>query len=603
MKKGKENYIRIIYSALATAVCLAVVFSLQAAFAVWTPPVSVPPAGNEPAFLNIGLSSQYKKGALTMNGLFATDNGTHLALLGGNVGIGTTTPNEKFVLDGGNFLQTAGNPKHMGAIFDDTTTLLKNAREISISGTYAYIVSNGEDGVEILDISDPKNPKHVSSINKTSCEAQAGAGNCALNKPWGIQVVGKYAYVVNEGVYDSGIGRWLYSGMEILDISNPSGPKHVSAIFDVACDAANGGSTPPNGCALESVSNIYISGKYAYLTGVGGWNGLEIIDISDPANPKHVKALYNMAAEDVFVQGTYAYIAAKWNGIVIVDISNPYNPIKVGQLTDATCESINGSNACALLSVLNIYVSGKYAFLTSSSDGGGESGLEIVDISDPYTPKHVSALFDSTCEAQGLGSCALGNTKSLYISGRYAYIADFGDGGVEVLDISNPSSPKHAGAIFNSSCDSANPPNGCALGWSKFIYVLGKYAYVTSYWEYGLEVLDISGIDSPAANIGNISSSNITVSENMDIGNNLYVRTGINVGLGGIKSDGPITASDLETAGGIIKISPQSAVPATCNSNSTGRIFYYYKTSPAWDEPCYCNGTSWTQFDGGGVCN
>jgi hypothetical protein len=45
--------------------------------------------------------------------------------------------------------------------------------------------------------------------------------------------------------------------------------------------------------------------------------------------------------------------------------------------------------------------------------------------------------------------------------------------------------------------------------------------------------VDISGIDAPAATIGDISASTIEVTENVDVGNNLYVRNAVNVGPGG----------------------------------------------------------------------
>ena len=47
-----------------------------------------------------------------------------------------------------------------------------------------------------------------------------------------------------------------------------------------------------------------------------------------------------------------------------------------------------------------------------------------------------------------------------------------------------------------------------------------------------LTIVDISGIDAPAATIGDISASTIEVTENVDVGNNFYVRNAVNVGPG-----------------------------------------------------------------------
>ncbi len=38
--------------------------------------------------------------------------------------------------------------------------------------------------------------------------------------------------------------------------------------------------------------------------------------------------------------------------------------------------------------------------------------------------------------------------------------------------------------------------------------------------------------------------------------------------------------------------------PGTCNATTEGRFYY----DDSLDEPCFCNGSGWTQFDGGGAC-
>lgn len=76
--------------------------------------------------------------------------------------------------------------------------------------------------------------------------------------------------------------------------------------------------------------------------------------------------------------------------------------------------------------------------------------------------------------------------------------------------------------------------------------------------EGGNFLIENGNIDSPSASIGNISSSQINVSDNMDIGNNLYVRNKITAGAGGIKSDGPISINGLSYFGGNLGISTTS---------------------------------------------
>jgi len=66
----------------------------------WEEPTEAPPGGNVPVPINVGDVTQYKEGALGIGGLFQTDNETHLAISGGNVGIGTTSPNANLEIVG-----------------------------------------------------------------------------------------------------------------------------------------------------------------------------------------------------------------------------------------------------------------------------------------------------------------------------------------------------------------------------------------------------------------------------------------------------------------------------------------------------------------------
>ncbi|MFC1658223.1 right-handed parallel beta-helix repeat-containing protein [Candidatus Omnitrophota bacterium] len=429
------------------------------------------------------------------------------------VGIGTSDPDAKLHLTQGTFLQTIStDPTHKGAITDGGAMELAGAVSIFVSGKYAYVAGYNDNGVEILDISDPANPSHVGSITDDATTVLVGAHS--------IFVSGKYAYVASRDE----------NGVEILDISDPANPSHVGSITDDATTV------------LDGARSIYVSGRYAYVTAFDE-DGVEILDISDPANPSHVGSITDAGAMEldgarsIFVSGKYAYVAgALDNGVEILDISDPANPSHVGSITD------DATTVLAYPS--SIYVSGRYAYVTSYN----ENGVEILDISDPANPSHVGSITDA-------GVMELEQPRSIYVSGRYAYVGSEGDDGVEILDISDPANPSHVGSITDDATTELDGV-GC-------IFVSGKYAYVAGDADNGVEILDISGIDSPGANIGDISSSSIEVTDNVDIGNNLYVRSGLNVGPGGILSDGPLSAGGVSYFGdnvGIGTIDPSQAL-------------------------------------------
>ena len=76
---------------------------------------------------------------------------------------------------------------------------------------------------------------------------------------------------------------------------------------------------------------------------------------------------------------------------------------------------------------------------------------------------------------------ALTGPHSIYVSGNYAYVASVGEKGVEVLDISDPMNPTHAGSIVDDQTTT--------LDGARKIFVSGQYAYVAATADQGISVL------------------------------------------------------------------------------------------------------------------
>ncbi len=64
---------------------------------------------------------------------------------------------------------------------------------------------------------------------------------------------------------------------------------------------------------------------------------------------------------------------------------------------------------------------------------GGSSGLRIVDIANPASPREVGA-YDTPGSAYGIA-----------VASSYAYVAD-GSTGLRIVDITDPTSPREVGA-------------------------------------------------------------------------------------------------------------------------------------------------------------
>ncbi|TSC76394.1 MAG: hypothetical protein G01um101431_527, partial [Parcubacteria group bacterium Gr01-1014_31] len=404
---------------------------------------------------------------------------------------------------GGHITQTAGQVKHKAKISDDAVTALGGVGYgIAIQGRFAYVTAYSEGGVEVLDISSPTGtPVHVGSITDS--------GSSELSGAVGIAVQGNYAYIAAD----------TDDGVEILDISDPTRPRHVGSITDDATTE------------LDGAWNIVVQGRYAYVTARVD-DGVEILDISDPANPRHVGAITDAGATElngargIVVQGRYAYVTGfDDNGVEVIDVADPANPKHVGAI---------GTGIPLLTGAASIAIQGKYAYVA----GFNSSGIEILDISDPTNPRHAGKISDTA-------DTWLSDPTAIVVQGNYAYISSSAsngtDDGIEILDISVPTNPQHVAAVVDDGVNLLRGANSLAIQ--------GHTMYVPAFTESGLEVLDISGIEAPAATIGALAVSTLDVWQAAQIAGGLSVGSGLNVSgatlLSGAFSVGSSTAGLL----------------------------------------------------------
>jgi hypothetical protein len=313
-----------------------------------------------------------------------------------------------------------------------------------------------------------------------------------MNWSGGVAVAGQYAYVTSR----------FEPTMAVVDISNASNPVVVGGIN--------------NSTYMTGSANVVVSGQYAY---VAGDNSFAVIDVSNASNPVLVGGVTNTtyltAVQNFYVSGSYAYVVSWGDTLAVVDVRNASAPVVVGGVANTTYMDFGSG----------IYVSGRYAYVT----GVTSDSLGIVDISNASSPVFVGGISNTTY---------MNSSGQVVVAGKYAYIVAGDSDSLAVVDVSNPQSPVIAAAIINSTY----------LGSPRGFSVSGKYAYVANQYADALTIVSLPGIDSPAASIGDIAASTVEVSENMDVGNNLYVRSGVNVGPGGIKSDGPMSVSGQSNA-------------------------------------------------------
>jgi hypothetical protein len=180
-----------------------------------------------------------------------------------------------------------------------------------------------------------------------------------------VAVAGNYAYLAES---------WdLY----LFEISDPLSPTLVST-------------WPTPG---ESLSAVEVAGEYAYVG--AGRDGLRIVDISEPLTPTET-AFYTMSDSvyDVALMGDLIYIAADQAGLHIVDVSDPHAPILAGVYDG--WDVVNGVTVAESGSgKVLAYILGEYWV----DDGQWNTGLAVLDVSDPASPVEVG-FYNLLTEAQ-----------------------------------------------------------------------------------------------------------------------------------------------------------------------------------------------------------
>ena len=271
------------------------------------------------------------------------------------------------------------------------------------------------------------------------------------------------------------------------DSNSISAPSDTTSLETFGISLIGSQDTP--GSALD----VFVQGSYAYVA--DNQSGLQVINVIDPTNPV-ISGTYDTPgnAWGIFIQGDYAYVADQASGLQIIDISNPSNPIYAGSYD--TLDDAYG-----------VFLQDNYAYVASAY-----SGLQIINIANPANPVFVGRYYTA------------GFARNVFVMGNYAYVPDYSSG-LLVVNISNPANPLYSGiyhttdipqdifvlgdyaylAVRQSGIDIINVSNPTnpfnvaryyMLGWAFGVYVIDNYAYVAAYTG-GLQVIDITQPTNP----------------------------------------------------------------------------------------------------------
>ena len=511
----------------------------------------------------------------------------------GFVGIGTTTPLSKLSVSGDLFLDGSNRYLNFGSatgtsgygIYDNSgilqfknsggtwtnipTSTLPSATDgqtmyyagSTWTATSALYISSSTGRIGIGTTTPDQALTVVGSISNnlnSNSNIQLVSSVLLSDTPYEVTVSGRYAYVVinsatgilkvvdvsspslpsvvtstalgMEGAYSIAVsGRYAYIGgypgaFAVVDISNPSNPQVLST-------TTIGNTT---GVTSQPLS-VSIYGDYAIL-GNSNSDDFAIVDIHDPMAPSLIttSSIWGNNPSDLMIQGRYLYVAEyDYDNISIYDLINPVSPNLVGTSTV-------GAGA----GPVGIFVSGRYAYTVNQSN----DSISVIDVSNPADPSFVA-------------SAVVGNyPQDIYVTGRYAYVANSASDTISIVDVSNPSAPSQL-----STFAAGDQPVS--------IFVSGRYAYVADMAGLSLSILDLTGTEvgtliAHSAEAGQLQVRNDIIAQGI-----IVAGTSLQVGMGGILSNGSIAITATNTYsyfGGSLTVASSTALSTTTVSQFLG---------------------------------
>ena len=296
-----------------------------------------------------------------------------------------------------------------------------------------------------------------------------------------ISVIDDHTYAIMESGFN----------VQIRNITNITSPTTVSTISNF--DAS-------------SLDSIVIDDS-TYLLGVENGN-FDIADISNVKNPNSLSSpnlgssIYERAVETVLINNSaYALVGYQNGGILILNITSPNNVNIVHNIedhvrnTNSEYTKLHDVHAVAAITIEESV----YALATNGKFGdGGEYGLTIIDITNPSSPFLVSN------ETLGIGQSYFIDTvtvdESIYVLTTTATTET-----IHIINITDPYSPEVASTIAKGDAGYTKLSDLHTIATATFGTSTFALATDQSFSNGGIQIIDISNpyAPSPASAIKN----------------------------------------------------------------------------------------------------
>ncbi|PWC13691.1 hypothetical protein B4923_07015 [Brenneria roseae subsp. americana] len=338
--------------------------------------------------------------------------------------------------------------------------------QVMVHRGYAYIGHMVSQGVSIVDVRDPKNPKPAGFIaappGTWSIHLQAhddlllvvNARDLFADASFAEEKV-YYTRSVAETVSTRQQNRSWSAGLRIFDISTPDRPREISFLS-------------LDGIGIHRI--WYVGGRWAYVSALlDGYSDYIFltIDLADPQRPQVAGRYWlpgmhtaggevanwpegkRYALHHAIISGDTAYGSWRDGGLTLLDVSDRSQPQLISHRNWSPPFG-GGTHTALPLPDRNLLIVLDEAVLDNQEDG--EKLIWVFDIRDPGNPVSISTFpqpdeIDYVKKGAHFGPHNLHeNRPGSFISSSLIF-ATYQNAGVRVYDISNPYQPKETGAL------------------------------------------------------------------------------------------------------------------------------------------------------------
>ena len=281
---------------------------------------------------------------------------------------------------------------------------------------YAAVTATLDDGVQILNITNPANVTAAGSITDD------GTDDFELDGAAGI------AIFKSDGHTYAAVAAYTDNGVQILNITNPANVTAAGKITDRGSRILDG---------AQGITIFKSDGNTYAAVAVQFEKGVQILNITNPASITAAGNIPNSFSVELdgawgittFESGGHTYAAVTGyndDGVQILNITKPNSITAVDNIRDTPSLELNGPRGITTFNV------GGHPYVAVAAGDRNGDGVQILDVSNPLNVTAVVSISNSN-------SLELDNALGIttFRSGGYTYIAvaAYEDNGVQIIKI------------------------------------------------------------------------------------------------------------------------------------------------------------------------